>query len=237
MTTRPKRCVHSEDTAPAQSVKHPRRSLRTNAATKTPPEFCYDCQQIDLPDAFTNADKYFEANWDLTLGLREWRSREGLDTFIGLLVAGLGQRISQPDRSCRLCSFLWDARIKHHGSSDSNMRYELRAFPCYWALPFMKINAKTFQRKHRQNQSSVLAVIPSSLTSPSLLRRELVRSAIFRTSSMVPGHVTAKPVAPFADFESIKEWMAFCCKHHGNGCVKTRQKEDNQQPFRSPASG
>ena len=51
---------------------------------------CQDCRQIDLLTTFTNADEYFEANWDLTLGLREWRGREGPDAFAGLLVAGLG---------------------------------------------------------------------------------------------------------------------------------------------------
>ena len=91
---------------------------------------------------------------------------------------------------------------------------------------FLKINAKIFQRKHHRGQSSVLAVVPSSLAkTPELLRRELVRSAIFRTSSMVPSHVTAKPVAPLADFESIKEWMTFCGDHHGNGCPKSRPKD------------
>ncbi|KAK4455380.1 heterokaryon incompatibility protein-domain-containing protein [Podospora aff. communis PSN243] len=228
MASRPKRRVRTEDTTPAQLAKRSRRKLPANAATNPPPELCGDCQQIDLAEAFTNADKYFDANWDLILGLREWRDREDRDAFAGLPVADLGQRIAQrdPTANCRRCSFLWDARMtKHRDRPDSDTRYELRAFPCYWALPFIRNSARMIPTKHRRNQPSVFAVVPSPLEQPSLVRQELFKSAIFRTSSVNPNHVTAKPIAPFVDFESIKEWMTFCSDHHSKGCPKSGLSE------------
>lgn len=146
---------------------------------------------------------------------------------MGILVADLGVRMQLNPLRCRLCRFLWDARMGcDTDNSDLESRYELRAFPCYWALPFIKLSAKVFPARHRRGQSSVLVVVPSTLSNqPSVMRRELHGSAIFRTTAnSTPDHVAARVVGPSADLECVKEWMAFCTKNHGDSCPKPKQK-------------
>lgn len=180
---------------------------------------CRDCRQLDLPNAFTKSDGLFDADWDLTLGLREWKSPK--KQFTGLLVANLGTRITRTKPLCRLCRFLWAVRL----GGDATDIFELRAFPCYWALPFIKLKGSVFPKERRQTQSSVLAVVPTKLNDPIKIRSQLGQSAIFRGSSIVSGCVTARHVAPVAEFDCVNDWVSFCRENHVTSCPQVKGKK------------
>ena len=75
----------------AASDKHaPRRTNKRQRLRRPPgdetPQLCPECFALDLPKAFAEADTFFDANWDLVLGLRR---RSNLIKFtIGLRRGG-----------------------------------------------------------------------------------------------------------------------------------------------------
>ncbi|KAK3375561.1 heterokaryon incompatibility protein-domain-containing protein, partial [Lasiosphaeria ovina] len=183
------------------------------------PRLCRDCRELDLPRAFAEADEFFDANWDLVLGLRQRNS----PSFTGLQVATLGTRIVPDEKAaCQLCRFLWDVRA----GDAADDGYHLRSFPSFWALPFIKLSSGAIRSNHRRAPSSVLAVVPAHLSDQGEIRARLLGhgSVIFRAPASVtnPRFVTARPIAPIADLGLVSDWIAFCAKNHGPGCLETK---------------
>jgi len=184
-------------------------------------KLCHSCRALDLLKAFTEADEFFESNWNLVLGLRQ-RSEPGNVEFSGLQIATLSNPTAPENADCKLCKFLHDVRI----GNSPDARFDLRAFPCFWALPFIKLSGSALRRHQRRAQSSVLAVVPADMSDQAQIRARLLAgpSAIFRTSPSATHNdcITARQVPPMADLGFLSDWIGFCSKNHGPTCPKTK---------------
>ncbi|KAF4987435.1 hypothetical protein FDECE_15425 [Fusarium decemcellulare] len=172
------------------------------------------CQALSLAKAFNDADKYFSGNWDLVLGLRDWR--DARESFKGTLVTPLHIN-SLMVHECEVCRFLWDARLQ----DDPRRRFELRAFPSYWAIPMVKASGDAVSKQDRNLQHGVLVVVPESLNGPVATHHNFSKVAIFRRQpSMSESTIQARRIDPHVDFSLVKEWITFCNTNHGRSCPK-----------------
>jgi len=207
--TKRHRLVNAQS-VPTQTAKRCR--LLSEKANK----LCHNCRALDLLKAFTEADEFFNSNWDIVLGLRQRNEPE----FTGIQVATLSNLMPPESGHCQLCKFLWGVRIR----SSPDGKFDLRAFPSFWALPFIKISGSSFRTHQRRAQSSILAVVPAGMSDQAKIRAGLLMgsSAIFRSSSsdVTSSCINARQIPPLTDFGFLGDWIDFCSKNHGPMCPK-----------------
>ncbi|KAK1753742.1 heterokaryon incompatibility protein-domain-containing protein [Echria macrotheca] len=209
---------------------------------------CNDCENLDLQQAFSEADAFFSNNWDITLGLRDWKKAfpfmvgdpgvraQSLDkVFPGLLVAELGSRFAEaPDLSCSMCRFLWEMRQRAPDQDSTDGRFELRAYPSLWALPFVHLEPCHFPTKSRGPQSSILAVVPADHRQRCRMgfhpQARFVRHAIFRDQTSSPDAISARHVEPMVNLQWLRECISFCVKNHDSpGCPKPKERRQRRR--------
>ncbi|KAF4977608.1 hypothetical protein FZEAL_5892 [Fusarium zealandicum] len=190
-----------------------KRSKITHVASKDA-GFCKSCQQLDLVKAFSDADEYFTNNWDLVLGLRDWKDARA--SFQGIFIANIEiATLCRP--ACTLCDFFWNVRLQ----DDARNCFEIRAFPSYWAVPLVRLNGSAFRNQDRTVQPSVLVVVPSSLTSGPAMQDGFNKAAIFRRHQDIPEKaIRALHIEPYVNMGILNQWISFCGENHGKGCPK-----------------
>jgi hypothetical protein len=179
-------------------------------------DLCNECTTLDLKSAFEEADDFFSANRDLVLSIREWKGAR--KHFRGLKVADLGMRIKRTTIKCSLC------RLFASYMSSIDEPHELRAFPLYWIMPFLKMDSKFFSAHDHRVQPSVLMVVPTAEDQPVVSESFKQENCIFRFSEYNRESIVPMKLRPYVDLDAIREWIDFCEDHHGPGCPKRHAK-------------
>jgi len=173
---------------------------------------CGECASFDVGRAIAETDAFFSANWDLVLGLRRWKHPR--KKFEGLKVADLS--ISGRSKgTCDLCRFFWSSRLERSSSGS----YVLLAFPSYWALP-VDLDCKAFPKESRTLQPSLWVVAPAEIRYPALLDSFAQPNCIFHEVPNPGDALSARRSSQLANVTLVKEWLAFCDRHHGADCPK-----------------